>query len=118
MDRYGTGEISGDELAALGINLNLAPYADVVSDLGSDGISTRVFSDDADTVGRMAISFKSGVDHGGVVTCFKHFPGANSGRDDPTAVQISLEQLRQEGNPRTFCRFIRQNWVREKRTFL
>ncbi len=94
---YGTGEMFGKELSVLGINLNLGPCADVIVNLADEGMSVRVFSDDPETAGRMALAFKSGVDQSNVITCFKHFPGANAGDDDPTAVNITLEELHEQG---------------------
>ena len=41
-----TGEVFGNELSALGINVNLGPCIDVILDLTDPGMSTRVFSDD------------------------------------------------------------------------
>ena len=92
-----TGTVFGLELAALGINVNLGPCADVISDPEDAGMSTRVFSDDPDVVADCSLGFAQGVGKSGVVTCFKHFPGAGDGSDFPTAIPIALEQLRSEG---------------------
>ncbi len=94
---YATGEIFGSELSAVGINLNLGPCVDVITDLADHGMSSRVFSDDPEVVQTLAQQFKSGVDISNVITCFKHFPGAGDGSDDPTAINISLEDLRKQG---------------------
>ena len=92
-----TGTVFGIELAALGINVNLGPCADVITDLADAGMSTRVFSDDPDVVTDCSLGFAQGVSKIGVVTCFKHFPGAGDGSDFPTAIPITLEQLQNEG---------------------
>ncbi len=94
---HGTGEIFGEELAALGINLNLGPCADVITDLADQGMSSRIFSDDAELAGRMSQAFKSGMDKSGAITCFKHFPGAGDGSDDPTAITCSIDELWEHG---------------------
>ncbi|MDO4538167.1 MAG: glycoside hydrolase family 3 N-terminal domain-containing protein [Coriobacteriales bacterium] len=94
---YSTGEIFGQELSALGINLNLGPCVDIITDLADQGMSSRVFSDDPEKAGRLSRQFKSGMDVNNVATCFKHFPGAGDGSDDPTAIKISLEDLRKKG---------------------
>lgn len=77
------GTVFGLELAALGINVNLGPCADVICDLEDAGMSTRVFSDDPDVVADCSLGFAQGVGKTGVVTCFKHFPGAGDGSDFP-----------------------------------
>lgn len=92
-----TGRVFGEELAALGINVNLAPCLDIITDLGDPGMSTRVFGDDPMAVYECGAAFAQGVGQSGVVTTFKHFPGAGDGSDYPTAVHLTLEQLREEG---------------------
>ena len=57
-----TGTVFGLELAALGINVNLGPCADVISDPEDAGMSTRVFSDDPQVVTDCALGFSSGLD--------------------------------------------------------
>lgn len=92
-----TGQVFGEELAALGINVNLAPCLDIITDLADPGMSTRVFGDDPTMVYECGKAFAEGVAQSGVVTTFKHFPGAGDGSDYPTAVHLTLEQLREEG---------------------
>lgn len=92
-----TGRIFGQELCALGINVNLAPCIDVITNLADQGMSTRVFSDDPDVVALLGRSFADGVGESNVVSCFKHFPGAGDGSDYPTAIPLSLEELREQG---------------------
>ena len=81
------GQVFGEELEALGINVNLGPCIDVITDLADLGMSTRVFSDDPETVARLGLAFAEGVGQSNVVTCFKHFPGAGDGSDYPTAIR-------------------------------
>ena len=92
-----TGTVFGLELAALGINVNLAPCADVIGDPADPGMATRVFSNDPEVVRNLAQGFAEGVAKSRVVTCFKHFPGAGDGSDDPTSESITLEDLRKQG---------------------
>ncbi len=92
-----TGTIFGLELAALGINVNLAPCADVIDNPADQGLSTRVFSNDPKAVGDLAQGFADGVAKSRVITCFKHFPGVGDGSDDPTSELITLEELRARG---------------------
>ena len=92
-----TGTIFGEELNALGINVNLAPCVDIITDLADLGMSTRVFSDNPDAVHALSQAFADGVSKSEVITCFKHFPGAGDGSDDPTAVGLTLDELRAQG---------------------
>ena len=87
------GQVFGEELEALGINVNLGPCIDVIADLSDLGMSTRVFSDDPEVVARLGLAFAEGVGQSNVVTCFKHFPGAGDGSDYPTSIWLTPEQL-------------------------
>ena len=92
-----TGRVFGEELAALGINVNLGPCVDVITDLADPGMSTRVFSDDPQTASRLGLAFAEGVGESNVITCFKHFPGAGDGSDYPTAIRLTPEALAETG---------------------
>lgn len=92
-----TGRIFGEELSALGINVNLGPCVDVITDLTDMGMSTRVFSDDPKMVAKLGAAFERGVENSDVVTTFKHFPGAGDGSDYPTSIKLSEKELRSEG---------------------
>ena len=91
------GKVFGEELSALGINVNLGPCIDVIADLTDLGMSTRVFSDDPQMVSELGLAFAEGVGNSDVVTCYKHFPGAGDGSDYPTSIPLTLEQLEQTG---------------------
>ncbi len=91
------GQVFGEELEALGINVNLGPCVDVIRDLADLGMSTRVFSDDPEVAARLSLAFADGVGQSNVVTCFKHFPGAGDGSDYPTAIRLTAEQLAGNG---------------------
>ena len=88
-----TGRIFGEELAALGINVNLGPCVDVIPDLTDLGMSTRVFSDDSQVAAKLGLAFMNGVSESGVITTFKHFPGAGDGSDYPTSIRLSRKEL-------------------------
>ena len=94
---FAIGEVFGEELSVLGINVNLGPCIDLIADLTDLGMSTRVFSDDPQTVAELGLAFADGVGESDVVTCFKHFPGAGDGSDYPTSIPLTLEQLEQSG---------------------
>ena len=84
------------ELRDAGINVNLAPVADVVpAELGraNDPIGQwdRQFSGDPTVVGRMASAFIEGMHRGTVAATIKHFPGIGriTGNTDITADGIT-----------------------------
>lgn len=92
-----TGSIFGQELAALGINVNLAPCVDVIVGLADESVGTRAFSDDATVVAQLGASFAEGVGESNVVSCLKHFPGVGNGGGRPVAVQQTLDELHRCG---------------------
>jgi beta-N-acetylhexosaminidase len=68
----------GADLAATGINLNLAPSVDVNTADGNPVIGTRSFGADPVVVARHAAAAVSGLQSAGVAACAKHFPGHGS----------------------------------------
>jgi beta-N-acetylhexosaminidase len=72
---------SGEELALLGIGLNLAPVAETLTDGNADFLGTRAYSSSPETVARYARSAINGFREGGVACAVKHFPG--NGVGDP-----------------------------------
>ncbi|BCJ32763.1 sugar hydrolase [Actinocatenispora thailandica] len=69
------GAAIGAELAALGINLNLAPVADVNTNPDNPIIGTRSFGADPDRVAAHVVGYLTGLQSTGVAACAKHFPG-------------------------------------------
>ena len=65
----------GGELAELGVDLNLAPVADVNSNPQNPIIGVRSFGSDAKTVARHTAAWIDGMQSAGVAACAKHFPG-------------------------------------------
>jgi beta-N-acetylhexosaminidase len=72
----------GLELARLGIDLNLAPVADL-TDGPSDGIiGDRSFSADAAIASEYALAYAEGMADAGVRSAAKHFPGQGRATED------------------------------------
>lgn len=69
------GRAMGRELAALSINLNFAPDADVLTEKKNEVIGDRALGTSAAEVSRRALSFLEGMELEGVLGCAKHFPG-------------------------------------------
>jgi beta-N-acetylhexosaminidase len=63
------------ELAAVGINFDFAPVADVNSNPDNPVIGIRSFGSDPSLVARHVSAFVTGLQRQGVAACAKHFPG-------------------------------------------
>lgn len=72
---YKLGSISGAELRALGINMNLAPVLDVNNNPKNPVIGVRSYSDKPEVVSRFGNKFISGLQDAGIIATAKHFPG-------------------------------------------
>jgi beta-N-acetylhexosaminidase len=69
------GRAIGDELRALGFDIDFAPVLDIHTNPANPIIGERAFGRDPDTVARRALAFARGLDAAGVLACGKHFPG-------------------------------------------
>jgi len=81
----------GADLAALGINLDLAPAVDVNTAADNPVIGTRSFGDDPALVARHAAAAVSGLQLAGVAACAKHFPGHGSTTLDSHLVLATVD---------------------------
>jgi beta-N-acetylhexosaminidase len=66
---------AGLELAAVGINLDFAPDADVLGPPGNDTIGSRSFGGDPAVVAPQVTAAVQGLQSAGVAAGIKHFPG-------------------------------------------
>jgi beta-N-acetylhexosaminidase len=69
------GEVLGREMAALGINVNYAPCADVNINPQNPVVGVRSFGEDPNLVGELAAAMIEGIQSQGVAATVKHFPG-------------------------------------------
>lgn len=82
------GRVHGQELAALGVNLNLAPVLDLRPEAGRNRfdfntlIGYRAISSDPAIVADIAKSYVHGLEASGVGATVKHFPGLGRVRAD------------------------------------
>lgn len=67
--------VSGAELAALGVDVDFAPDADVLGGPGNTVIGSRSFGSDPTAVARQVAAAVRGYQSTGVATALKHFPG-------------------------------------------
>ena len=72
----------GRRLSALGIDMDLAPCADVNSDARNPVIGVRSFGCEADLVARHVRAAIDGLQSVGVAACVKHYPGHGATVDD------------------------------------
>ncbi len=88
----------GADLAALGINFDLAPCADVLGSADSPAVGTRSFGADTGLVSRHTAVAVVGLQGAGVAACTKHFPGhGRTGTDTHEAIATiegGLDDLR------------------------
>ncbi len=96
-DSYLTGYYLGKELAALGINMDFAPTADVYSNPEASVIGPRSFGSDPSETSLLSAAFARGMQKAGVITTAKHFPGHGSADKDSHGrlprIDVSLSQL-------------------------
>ncbi|CAI6045968.1 Beta-hexosaminidase [Paenibacillus sp. JJ-100] len=69
------GQLTGEELKALGIQVNFAPVLDINSNPDNPIIGIRSFGSSADLVTRLGIPLMKGLQQSGVIAGVKHFPG-------------------------------------------
>lgn len=79
---YAVGEAMARELLAVGINMNLAPVLDVLTQPGNPVIAGRSFSADPQAVARHGTAFFRGLRDQGVLAVGKHFPGHGDTTED------------------------------------
>jgi beta-N-acetylhexosaminidase len=91
------GEVLGRELAALGINVDYAPCADVNINPQNPVVGTRSFGEDPQKVAELTAALVAGIQSQGVAATAKHFPGHGDTASDShhglPAIQHPLERL-------------------------
>lgn len=69
------GRLTGEELKALGVQVNFAPVLDINSNPDNPIIGIRSYGSNADLVSRLGIATIKGLRQSGVIAAVKHFPG-------------------------------------------
>lgn len=96
---YESGKTIAGELTSLGVNLNLAPVADI-ADESNPEYAVRCLGNDADSVSKVLDDFVSGMRDGGLAVSLRHFPGIGNVSGDVTEKilenQDSLMTLRDD----------------------
>lgn len=100
---------SARELRSLGVNVNLAPVADVAATAGSV-VAGRAFPGDAAAVSGLVESSATGMMRAGVAATVKHFPGlgrATANTDDRSVTIAAARAEILEGDVPPFARAAR-----------
>lgn len=79
----GMARAMGEELRAVGVNLNFAPMLDLHVNPASPVTQQRSFGADPRTVGALGAAVARGLRAVGVLACAKHFPGHGDVQVDP-----------------------------------
>ena len=78
---YRIGKVIGQELRAVGINFNLAPVMDCLTNPDS-ALGNRAFADTPEKVAEYGTAYMRGVQETGVFACAKHFFGLGDSATD------------------------------------
>jgi len=92
------GRAAGRALAGAGINVDLAPVADVARPGSALEADERTFGRSSGRVAGVAVAFADGLREGGVASAAKHFPGIGAARvstdQAPVRIRLSAAELR------------------------
>lgn len=91
------GQTVGQELNAIGVNVNFAPVLDILTEPSNTAIGDRCFGTEPEQVWRRAGAFLEGLQAASVLGCLKHFPGQGHARVDThegtAIVDVGLQTL-------------------------
>jgi len=77
------GEVTGTELLAVGVNMNLAPVLDVYTGPHDNSImQRRSFGSNPELVSQLGVAYIQGLQGKGVIATAKHFPGHGGATQD------------------------------------
>jgi beta-N-acetylhexosaminidase len=93
------GDIEAKELRRLGIDVNLAPVLDVLTEAYSPNIGIRSYGQDWRVVAEMGAARLAAMQQSGLSACAKHFPGKGHAPVDAhlglPVIQSTWEEMRQ-----------------------
>ena len=81
-DALEAGNSIGNYLNRYGLDVNLAPVADVNTNPENQVIGKRAFSDDPNVAALMVVAFNQGLKNNNILGCLKHFPGHGDTKAD------------------------------------
>lgn len=86
----------GEEMHAVGINMNLAPVVDINSNINNPVIGNRAFGNCPKTVVDFAVQALKGFKKSNVITTLKHFPGhGDTSEDSHVSLPINNKTMQQ-----------------------
>jgi beta-N-acetylhexosaminidase len=93
------GEQIAFDLRRAGCTFDFAPVLDLALDARNTVIGTRSFGSDPQAVAALGAAVGGGLERGGILTCYKHFPGHGSTSVDSheslPAIDVDLRALRE-----------------------
>ncbi|WKA51632.1 glycoside hydrolase family 3 N-terminal domain-containing protein [Planococcus liqunii] len=84
------GNAIGEELSALGINMNFAPSFDINNNPDNPVIGVRSFGENPELVAELGVAYTKGLQASGTAATAKHFPGHG---DTATDSHIGLPEV-------------------------
>jgi beta-N-acetylhexosaminidase len=91
------GKATADALRSVGVNVDLAPVADVPRGSGSFiAAQARAFSTDPQRVASLATAFAAGLADGGIAATAKHFPGLGRAQTNTDVAAVTVTATRAE----------------------
>jgi beta-N-acetylhexosaminidase len=85
------GEQTAFDLRRAGCTLDFAPVLDLALHAGNTVIGTRSFGDDPQAVAALGTAFAEGLTRGGILPCFKHFPGHGATAEDSHVILPTID---------------------------
>lgn len=101
---YNAGVTLGTNLSGVGINVDLAPVADLTT-AEESWLKERSFGADAQQAGAMASSWMQGLESQGVTSCVKFFPGVGGTKEDPDKGLAGTERTEEQFRSEEFLAF-------------
>ena len=94
------GEITGEVLHKLGVNMDFAPVLDIKRFDDNHAIGDRAYSEKIEEVSKYGIEYMEGLQKNGVISIAKHFPGHGATKTDShfriPIIEEEMETLEKE----------------------
>ncbi len=110
---YQAGLTIGDTLSGLGLNLDLAPVADLAN-IENSVMEERSYGSDPGMVSGFVSSMIMGLQEKGITACMKHFPGIGSSTEDTMWAKRPQTEP-QSSSGRRSCLYFRQESIPAQR---
>ena len=95
-----SGEITGEVLHKLGVNMDFAPVLDIKRFADNHAIGDRAYSENIDEVSKYGLEYMQALQKNGVISVVKHFPGHGVTKTDShfrlPKIEEEIETLEKE----------------------